>query len=137
MNPLMLKIWEWLKTNWLVFVVVAVIILGVWQYQVQKNLVDNLSEANEAEFTRHAEDLTQMRTAFETEQSHQEAINQAYNTELERLTVDYNQRIRDLETRTRTRRQVFISETSGNPDEMAMRLQQRLHWGTPAEAVQP
>ena len=137
MNPFILKVLNWLKPNWLIFVVLIVVILGVWQYQVQKNLLDNLAQTNEAEFTRHTEDLTQIRTAFETEQSHQEAINQAYNTELERLTVDYNQRIRDLEVRTRTRRQAFISETSGNPDEMSRRLQERLHWGTPAEAVQP
>lgn len=133
MNPFILKVLDWLKSNWLIFVVLVVVVLGVWQYQVQKNLIDTLAQTNEAEFTRHTEDLTQMRTAFETEQSHQEAINQAYTTELERLTVDYNQRIRDLEVRTRTRRQSFISETSGNPDEMARRLQERLHWGTPVQ----
>lgn len=128
MNPVLGKILEWFKAHWLV-VLLGLGSAGMFIYQ--KHQIDTLSQANSDEFARHTHDLDQMRQIYEHEHAAQEQINQQYNDTLQHLQTDYNQRLSDLETRTTARRQRFVTETAGNPSEMADRVRQRLGWSVP------
>lgn len=130
-KKIMLSIWEWIKSNWLMVLIIVAVIVAAWQFWQQKNQINNLAEMNQQEFQRHTQSLAEMRGAYEAERLRQEEINERYSTEIERLNVDYNQRLADLEARVTTRRQTFIRDTQGNPTEMADRLRERLGWRTP------
>lgn len=134
MNPvvtLLNKVWDWSKSNWIIYVVVIIVGVAVWQHMIQSDLIQNLAKQNQEEFARHTQDLAELRQTYEHEHAAQEAINQQYNQTLQQLQTDYNTRLTQLETQTTQRRQRFVTETSGHPDEMASRLRQRLGWGTP------
>jgi len=130
MNPVLIKIFEWLKNNWILFVVLAVVAFFLYQHEMNKHLLSDMTRENTEEFARHTADLEAMRVAYEAEHAAQVEINQRYATELQRLTTDYNQRLADLEVRITARRRTFISETGGRPTEMADRLRERLGWSS-------
>lgn len=129
-KKIMLAILEWLKSNWLLVLIVVAVIFVAWQFYQQKSQINDLAEMNAQEFQRHTADLAEMRGAYEIERTRQAEINERYETEIERLNTDYNQRLADLEARVTTRRQTFIRDTQGNPTEMADRLRGRLGWST-------
>jgi Skp family chaperone for outer membrane proteins len=130
MNPTLIKIFGWMKDNWIIFVVLVVVAFFLYQHERSKALLNSMARENTEEFARHTADLEAMRTTYEAERAQQEEINQRYTTEIERLTTDYNQRLVDLETRITARRRTFIRDTGGRPTEMADRLRERLGWGT-------
>lgn len=130
MNPTLIKIFGWMKNNWIIFVVLVVVAFFLYQHERSKALLNSMARENTEEFARHTADLEAMRTTYEAERAQQEEINQRYTTEIERLTTDYNQRLVDLETRITARRRTFIRDTGGRPTEMADRLRERLGWGT-------
>lgn len=128
MNPVLSKILEWCKNNWVVFVIAGLVLFFWYQHVMQNQLITDMAKQSQEEFARHTQDLQEMRTAYEHEHAAQEAINQQYNETIQRLQTDYNQRISDLEHQTTQRRQRFVTETSGHPAEMADRVRQRLGW---------
>lgn len=133
MNPVVIKVFEWMKNNWIIFVVLVVVAFFLYQHERSKSLLNDMARENAEEFARHTADLEEMRTAYEAERAQQAEINQRYTAEIERLSTDYNQRLADLETRITARRRTFIRETGGRPTEMADRLRDRLGWGTEPE----
>jgi flagellar motility protein MotE (MotC chaperone) len=115
----------------MLFIIVGLGVFLFYTQQMAKNLLNDMARENEEEFARHTASLEEMRTSFEAERQEQEQINVRYTEEIERLRADYNERLADLEARITTRRQRFIRETSGRPDEMANRLRERLGWSEP------
>jgi type II secretory pathway component PulL len=129
LNPaVILQVGLWLKENWtgLVFAVVVVgFMVHAWQ---QSKKIDEMARQSEEEFARHTENLAEVRTLYETEHQQQEEINLQYSKELQRLSETYSARLAELESRVTTRRQRFIQETGGQPQEMADRVRERLGW---------
>lgn len=126
MNPFL----TWLKNNWTIPVILALVIFVIYQHQAQKSLLDQAMRDNQASFQQQEQNLHDMQAAYEHDRQQQEAINQQYQQTISQLQTDYNQRITALETQTQTRRRTFVQETSGNPSAMADRLRTRLGWTT-------
>lgn len=115
------QIWIWLG----VAVVVAVIL---WRFLSMDGLIGTMMEEQQTMEARHMADLEALRTTYETERVAQEAINARLKENLLRVETEYNDRLSELETRTRTRRAAVVRETGGDPNEMARRLSERLGW---------
>lgn len=125
---LMNKIKNWFSEHWTHVTAVTLFILfimnGVWQ----KLITDSLAEENAAEYLRHTEDLQRLQEIHTSEMAAQRAITEQLQTDLNRIENEYARRIADIEVRQRTRRQITVQETNGNPQEMALILQRRLGW---------
>lgn len=127
MEPLK-KALEWLKQNWIMVLVGVVVAFLVWQHFAQSAMVNSLSAENAAQFERYKVSLQEMQVVHERERAAQEEINQHLQENLTRVETEYTTRMSDLEDRSRVRRQTFVRETAGNPEEMAQRLRDRLGW---------
>lgn len=127
MEPLKLAL-EWLKKNWIILVVAGAVIFVGWQHFAQKAMTDKMAEENRLQFERYTRDLQEMQGAHQRELAAQQAINQHLQENLTRVETEYTTRLSELEGRLRTRRQTFVRETAGNPDEMARRVRERLGW---------
>jgi len=119
---------NWLKAHWLHIAIgtlfVCLIIGNLWQ----KRVTDNIVEENRLEYERHIQDIDDLRQIHQDEMQAQRALTKQLQEDLTRIESDYNERMANLETRLRSRRQTTVQETTGNPDEMARRLRERFGW---------
>jgi hypothetical protein len=127
MEPITLA-FKWLKDNWILLLVAAVVAFLAWQNFAQGAMVDSLSRENQEQFRRHTLDLQSLRESHAQEVAAQQEINRQLEENLTRVENLYTSRLAEIEGRLRTRRQVTVRETEGNPDEMARRLRERLGW---------
>lgn len=127
MEPLKLAL-EWLKKNWIILAVAGAVAFLGWQHFVQKAMTDKMAEENRLQFERYTRDLQEMEEVHQRELAAQQEINQRLEQNLTRVENEYTTRMTELESRLRTRRQTFVRETAGNPEEMARRVRERLGW---------
>lgn len=132
MEPLKLAL-AWLKKNWIILAVGGAVAFLGWQHFAQKAMTDKMAEENRLQFERYTRDLQEMQAAHDRELQAQQEINTRLEQNLTRIESEYTAKLSELEGRIRTRRQTFVRETAGNPEEMARRVRERLGWGGDAQ----
>ncbi len=122
------KIKTWLREHWAyitAFIMFCLFIVnGFWQ----KAITDSLAEENVQEQIRHTESIEQLQEIHRIELEEQRQLTTRLQADLARIENDYTRRISEIETTQDARRQTTVRQTTGNPNEMARRLQQRLGW---------
>jgi len=125
------NIFTYLKQNKLLVILLVVggLFLGwqFWQLHKQMNFASESSQEIQAQTNLS---IAEIRNEYTQQIAAQQEINERQTEELTRLTNEYTQRITALEVRTRARRTTFATETNGNPQDMAARLNKRLGWRT-------
>lgn len=120
---------ELLKKNW--FAIVGVLIalfLGVWQNYEYKKQLESVRQESAFLLSNHETLINELRQTHIDEMEAQQRINEQLLKELTRVEVEYKAGLASLESQNRNRRQTTVTETEGNPDEMARRLRERLGW---------
>lgn len=128
MNKYILLVISWLKNNWIVVALMFAMVFFYYQNHLQQSQIEEYQRMAENEYSRHINDIAELRRINEEERLAQEEINRRYEESINHLVETYNRRLADLEERTTIRRRNFIRDTNRNPTEMANRVRERLGW---------
>lgn len=114
-----LKVWNWLKSNWFIVAVAAIVVVIFAGIATKtQSLTKILEETNK----RHQKEIEDITASHERDiKARDEAINK-YQESLQRIEEEYEAAKKELDNRKTETVIKIIRETGGKPEELAKAL---------------
>ncbi len=122
--PFTLKVFEWIKGNWILLLVIIVIIIS---YGWAQGLIAGVRGQNVAlqkmltsQHNEHVRDIAELSSSFEREREEQRRIQQAFDERIAQLNQEYIDTLSKIRTNTSIRRR----RLENNPSELPNAIEQ-------------